>query len=458
MIYNRVLIVDDEINIRKTISAILSDEGFTTFEADCGKSAMEFLKNNEVDLMITDVWMEDIDGLMLIDFVNKNNIDVEIIVISGHATIEVAVTATKKGAIDFIEKPLSFDKLLLSISNALKHRELKLQNKWLLEQVAPDSRLIGDSSAFSKLLQDISLAAPSNGRVLIYGENGSGKEVVARTIHLKSNRCNMPLVDVNCAAIPDELIESELFGHVKGSFTGAHESKKGKFLVADGGTLFLDEIGDMSLKTQAKVLRVLQENAITPVGGTKSINVNVRVISATNKNLIEEIEEGNFRQDLYYRLNVIELYVPSLRERIEDLPLLVNYFINQYVLERKVDKKVISEDALEILKNYSWPGNIRELQNIIERLMIMSKHNLITPEDIPYPVNKNQPDSLSKTILGLKEARELFEKNHIEKVIKSSGYNMTKAAASLKIERSYLYQKAKHYGIDISTKGNSSER
>lgn len=452
MIYNRILIVDDEINIRKTISAILTDEGFTVFEADCGKNAMEVLKNNEIDLMITDVWMEDIDGLQLIDFVKENKIDIEIIVISGHATIEIAVNATKKGAIDFIEKPLSFDKLLLSIANALKHRELKLQNKWLIEQVSPDSKLIGKSFAFSKLLQDIDLAAPSDGRVFIYGENGSGKEVVARTIHTKSNRSGKPLVDVNCAAIPDELIESELFGHVKGSFTGALENKKGKFLVADGGTLFLDEIGDMSLKTQAKVLRVLQENAITPVGGTKTINVNVRVISATNKNLTDEIEKGNFRQDLYYRLNVIELYVPPLRERIEDLPALVDYFLNKYAVERKVEKKSISEDSLAVLMEYNWPGNIRELQNLIERIMIMAKENLVTLNDIPFPINKNKLDFLEKEILGLKESRELFEKNHIEKVIREAGYNMTKAAELLKIERSYLYQKTKHYGIDISNR------
>jgi two-component system nitrogen regulation response regulator NtrX len=453
MVHNRILIVDDEVNIRKTIRAILTDEGFTVFEADCGKSAKEFLKNNEVDLMITDVWMEDIDGLQLIDFINESKIDIEVIVISGHATIEIAVNATKKGAIDFIEKPLSFDKLLLSISNALKHRELKLQNKWLLQQVSPESELIGNSAAFTKLLQDIELAAPSEGRVFIYGENGSGKEVVARTIHAKSKRCNMPLVDVNCAAIPEELIESELFGHVKGSFTGAHENKKGKFLIADGGTLFLDEIGDMSLKTQAKVLRALQENAITPVGGTKTIKVDVRVISATNKNLIEEIEKGNFRQDLYYRLNVIELHVPSLRDRIEDLPLLIEYFINKYATEKKVAKKEISKEAMLLLSNYQWPGNIRELQNLIERLMIMVKGTIVLAEDIPYPINKQKTENKSEKPLGLKEAREHFEKSHIEKVIKIAGYNMTKAAELLKIERSYLYQKAKHYGIDISNKG-----
>lgn len=450
MVYNRILIVDDEINIRKTIDAILTDEGYTVFQADNGNLAKEILTTNEIDLVITDVWMEDFDGLQLIDFINEKNIDVEIIVISGHATIEIAVNATKKGAIDFIEKPLSFDKLLLSITNALKHRELKQQNKWLIEQVTGENQLIGKSPAFSKLVQDIDLAAPSDGRVFIYGENGSGKEIVARTIHGKSNRKNKPLIDVNCAAIPDELIESELFGHVKGSFTGAHENKKGKFLVADKGTLFLDEIGDMSLRTQAKVLRVLQENVITPVGSTKTISVDVRIISATNKNLIYEIEKGNFRQDLYYRLNVIELHVPSLKERIEDIPLLVEHFLEKYAKERKVEKKVIDEKALNVLMDYNWPGNVRELQNLIERLMIMSKNKLITLEDIPFPINNQKKNNDKIDITGLKEARELFEKSHIEKMIKTADYNMTKAAELLKIERSYLYQKVKHYNIDLS--------
>ncbi|PJB76692.1 MAG: Fis family transcriptional regulator, partial [Acidobacteria bacterium CG_4_9_14_3_um_filter_49_7] len=293
----QILIVDDEENIRRTIRAILEDEGYAVREAASGSEAFTELQDGQVDLVITDVWMEDIDGLKLIDFINNSGIDVEIIVISGHATIEVAVQATKKGAIDFLEKPLSFEKLLLSISNALKHRKLKIGNRWLLEQASREAQLIGTSPAYQKLVHDIELAAPSEGRVLIYGENGSGKEIVARRLHMKSERADMPMVDINCAAIPDELIESELFGHVKGSFTGAHETKKGKFVVANGGTLFLDEIGDMSLRTQAKVLRVLQENAVTPVGGTRSLIVDVRIIAATNKNLAKAIEDGSFRQD-----------------------------------------------------------------------------------------------------------------------------------------------------------------
>ncbi|NOY22263.1 MAG: sigma-54-dependent Fis family transcriptional regulator [Acidobacteria bacterium] len=446
-----ILIVDDEENIRRTIRAILEDEGYAVREADSGSKAFTQLQDGQVDLVITDVWMEDIDGLKLIDFINNSGIDVEIIVISGHATIEVAVQATKKGAIDFLEKPLSFEKLLLSISNALKHRKLKIGNRWLLEQASREVQLIGTSPAYQKLVHDIELAAPSEGRVLIYGENGSGKEMVARSLHMKSLRADMPMVDINCAAIPDELIESELFGHVKGSFTGAHETRKGKFVVANGGTLFLDEIGDMSLRTQAKVLRVLQENAVTPVGGTRSISADVRIIAATNKNLAQAIEDGSFRQDLYYRLNVIELHVPPLRERIEDIPPLANHFIQQFADERKVPPKTLVPKAMDMLKMYNWPGNVRELQNLMERLMIMVRENTVTVQDIPYPINRSGDNDDSHHPLRLKEAREAFELNHMMKVIRMSGNNMSKAAELLGIERSYLYRKLKQYGIEPET-------
>ncbi|MCK5879065.1 MAG: sigma-54-dependent Fis family transcriptional regulator [Holophagae bacterium] len=447
----QILIVDDEENIRRTIRAILEDEGYAVREAASGSEAFTQLQDGQVDLVITDVWMEDIDGLKLIDFIRNSGIDVEIIVISGHATIEVAVQATRKGAIDFMEKPLSFEKLLLSISNALKHRKLKIGNRWLLEQASREAQLIGTSPAYQKLVHDIELAAPSEGRVLIYGENGSGKEIVARSLHMKSLRTDMPMVDINCAAIPDELIESELFGHVRGSFTGAHETKKGKFVVANGGTLFLDEIGDMSLRTQAKVLRVLQENAVTPVGGTRSIGVDVRIIAATNKNLAKAIEDGSFRQDLYYRLNVIELHVPPLRERVEDIPLLANHCIQQFAAEKKVPVKILEPKVMDILKMYNWPGNVRELQNLMERLMIMVRENTVTITDIPYPINRGGTDDDSHLSLRLKEAREGFELAHMMKVIRISGNNMSKAAEILGIERSHLYRKLKQYGIEPET-------
>ncbi len=447
----QILIVDDEENIRRTIRAILEDEGYTVREAGSGSEAFTQLQDGQVDLVITDVWMEDIDGLKLIDFIRNSGIDVEIIVISGHATIEVAVQATKKGAIDFLEKPLSFEKLLLSISNALKHRKLKIGNRWLLEQASREVQLIGTSPAYQKLIHDIELAAPSEGRVLIYGENGSGKEIVAKSLHMKSLRADMPMVDINCAAIPEELIESELFGHVKGSFTGAHETKKGKFVVANGGTLFLDEIGDMSLKTQAKVLRVLQENAVTPVGGTRSIGVDVRIIAATNKNLALAIEEGSFRQDLYYRLNVIELHVPPLRERIEDIPLLAEHFIRQFAEEKKVPVKTLSPEVMDLLKMYNWPGNVRELQNLMERLMIMVRNQTVMVSDIPYPINRSGSDGDKEHPLRLKEAREAFELSHMMKVIRISGFNMSRSAELLGIERSHLYRKLKQYGIEPET-------
>ncbi|BBB33670.1 two-component system, NtrC family, nitrogen regulation response regulator NtrX [Thermotomaculum hydrothermale] len=448
----RILIVDDENNIRLTLKTILEEEGYFCLLASSGKEAIEIMKGQEVDLVITDIWMENIDGIELIEYMKKHGIDAEIIVISGHATIELAVKATKKGAFDFLEKPLSFDKLILSVKNALDRKKLKEKNKWLLEELNKTTPLIGTSPLFQKLLEDIELAAPSDGRILIYGENGTGKEVVAKTIHFKSKRAHMPMVDVNCAAIPEELIESELFGHKKGAFTGATENKKGKFLIANGGTLFLDEIGDMSLKTQAKVLRALQENEITPVGETKSYPVDVRIIAATNKNLQDEIEKGNFRQDLYYRLNVIELYVPSLRERIEDIPLLAEFFVKKFAAEKKIEPKEITNEAMNILMSYSWPGNVRELQNLIERLMIMVPDDKILPKHIPYPINKTTPES--EALLSLKDAKEEFEKEYITKVLKITHWNISQASKLLGIERSYLHKKIKKYNIEFNEKIN----
>ena len=445
MAKEQILIVDDEENIRRTIRAILEDEGYAVREAASGSEAFVQLQDGQVDLVITDVWMEDVDGLQVIDFVRNAGLDCEIIVISGHATIEVAVSATRKGAIDFLEKPLSFEKLLLAISNALKHRQLKLGNRWLVAHATGTISLIGHSPAHQKLVHDIELAAPSDGRVLIYGENGSGKEVVARTLHLKSMRANMPLVDVNCAAIPDELIESELFGHVKGAFTGASENKKGKFEVASGGTLFLDEIGDMSVRTQAKVLRVLQENAVTPVGSTRYINVDVRIIAATNKQLPEEIAAGRFRQDLYYRLNVIELHVPPLRERRPDIPLLIDHFVNRFAQLKRVAPKTFSENAMGLLTGYRWPGNVRELENLVERLMIMARGDVITPEDLPAPINPARKNDTEHDPVKLKDARDVFEQGHIHRIINLAGGNMSRAAEMLGIERSHLYKKIKQF-------------
>ena len=443
----KILIVDDESNIRLTLKTILEEEGYQCILASSGKEAIDTMNREAIDLVITDIWMENIDGIELIEYMKKHKIESEIIVISGHATIELAVKATKMGAFDFLEKPLSFDKLILSVKNALDRKKLKEKNRWLLEELNKKTPLIGNSPLFQKLLQDIELAAPSDGRILIYGENGTGKEVVAKTIHLKSKRAHMPLVDVNCAAIPEELIESELFGHKKGAFTGATSDKKGKFLIANGGTLFLDEIGDMSLKTQAKVLRVLQENKVSPLGDTKSYHTDVRIIAATNKNLQEEIEKGKFRQDLYYRLNVIELYVPSLRERIEDIPLLAEFFIKKFSAEKKIPPKEITNEAMNILMSYSWPGNVRELENLIERLMIMVQEDKIEPRHIPYPVNKTTPES--DALLSLKDAKEEFEKQYIEKVLKITHWNISQASRLLGIERSYLHKKIKKYKIEF---------
>jgi len=376
--------------------------------------------------------------------------------ISGHGSIETAVKATKLGAFDFVEKPLSLEKTLLVVKNALHQHQLREENRLLREQIEQKYVMIGESVPMQALRQQIAFAAPTNGRVLIYGENGTGKELVAHLLHLHSARRDGSFVEMNCAAIPEELIESELFGHVKGSFTGASENKEGKFAQADSGTLFLDEVGDMSSKTQAKVLRVLEEQRFTPVGGNDAMNVDVRVIASTNKNLEQEIELGNFREDLYYRLNVIPFQIPPLRERREDISLLILHFLNEFAQRYGRKPPVLTPKALEVLENYSWPGNVRELRNMMERIVIMTHQLRIDVYDLPEAILNRTPldHPEREEDSSLQEARERFEKDFILRKLFEHKGNVSRTAQALGVERSNLYRKIKQLGIPHSGREN----
>src|SRR5438034_4115606 len=381
----RILIVDDEPGIRQSLKGVFEDEGFATEAVSTGEECLEKFADGAFDLVLLDIWLPGADGLETLRRLRQKSPDTHVIMISGHSTIATAVTATKLGAYDFIEKPLSLEHILLTARNALSHRRLEQANDLLRHQLEERFNIVGESIPIKAVRKQIAIIAPTNSRVLIYGESGTGKELVSRNIHFMSSRANSPFVEVNCAAIPEELIESELFGHTKGSFTGASEAKKGKFGLADCGTLFLDEIGDMSLKTQAKVLRAVEERSFQPIGAPSAVRVDVRVITATNKNLQNEIAAGRFREDLFYRLNVIPFVVPPLRERREDIPVLARYFMRVFSAEHGRGPKDFSSDALDMLVDYSWPGNVRELRNEIERLVIMVQDDVIQGNDLSLP-------------------------------------------------------------------------
>src|SRR2546427_5989552 len=368
----RILIVDDEPGIRQSLKGVFEDEGFTTEAVARGEECLKKIESNSYDLVLLDIWLPGADGLETLRRLREKSPDTRVVMISGHATIATAVSATKVGAYDFIEKPLSLEHTLLIARNALSHRRLEKANDLLRHQLEERFNIVGESIPGKALRKQIAIVAPTNSRVLIYGESGTGKELVSRNIHFMSSRANSPFVEVNCAAIPEELIESELFGHTKGSFTGASDAKKGKFELADCGTLFLDEIGDMSLKTQAKVLRAVEEHSFQPIGAPSAVRVDVRVITATNKNLQNEIAAGRFREDLFYRLNVIPFVVPPLRERREDIPVLAKFFLREFSQSYGRRAREISDDAIDALMRYSWPGNVRELRNVIERMVIMN--------------------------------------------------------------------------------------
>jgi len=446
-----VLIVDDEPSIIQSLRGILADEGFEVMTADGGLKALDIIKETIPDIILLDIWMPGIDGIETLERIRELYPSVQVIMISGHGTIETAVKATKLGAYDFIEKPLSLEKILLSVNNAVKYNRLETELDLFKERDRQRYHITGHSQAIAELKEQIKIVAPTDAWVLIVGENGTGKELVAHTIHRLSKRKDKPLVEVNCAAIPEDLIESELFGHEKGSFTGATTMKRGKFDQANNGMLFLDEIGDMSLKAQSKVLRILQEQRFERVGGNRTIKVDARVIAATNKNLEEEIAKGTFRDDLYFRLNVIPIRVSPLRERVDDIQELVDEFLDEFSIDAKKDRKFLSHEALELLKKYTWPGNIRELKNLVERMAIMYTGKVIDAKDIPPPFNtsriKEKKLDSSFSFDTFKEAREMFEKNFIANKLAQFGGNISKTAEAIGIERSNLHKKIKAYGL-----------
>ncbi len=449
-----ILIVDDEQSICLSLEGILQDEGFRTSFAETGEEALEIIHAENPDLVLLDIWMPGIDGLETLKRIKQTRPGQLVIMMSGHGTIETAVKATRLGAYDFIEKPLSLDKVLLAIRNAMKVGQLVAENQALKEKISRDYEMIGESPNIVKLKKQIDIAAPSSGWVLITGENGTGKELVARAIHNQSTRSQKPFVEVNCAAIPEELIESELFGHEKGAFTGATAARKGKFDQANGGTLFLDEIGDMSLKTQAKILRILQEHKFERVGGNRTIEVDVRVIAATNKDLEEEINVGNFREDLFFRLNVLPFYVPALRDRKDDIPLLTKHFLQYFCSKESREIKSICADALESLTNYNWPGNVRELKNLIERLVIMTPDQKIALSDLPHAITRGKKPVAPAIAIqasmpdSYRDAKELFEKQFLLEKLEKNSWNISRTAEEIGLERSNLHRKIKSYGID----------
>ncbi|MGB9710250.1 MAG: sigma-54-dependent transcriptional regulator [Thermodesulfovibrio sp.] len=445
----KVLIVDDEMGILETISGILEDEGYKTLTAVDAEAAMDILDKEVIDLIFLDVWLPKMNGIEAIKKIKEKDFHIPVIMISGHGNVEIAVQAVKLGAFDFLEKPLSMERIILTAERALEFKRLEQENIKLRSSVTKRYELIGSSQTMKKIKTQIEMIAKGDSRVLILGESGTGKELIARMIYLLSPRATAPFVEVNCAAIPQELIESELFGHEKGAFTGAVERKIGKFELANEGTLFLDEIGDMSLLTQAKLLRVIETQKFQRVGGTKDITVNVRIISATNKDLTEEIKKGNFREDLYWRLNVVPIYIPPLRERKEDIPELINYFINEFNREKGWKKKTVQPQAMKMLQDYDWPGNVRELRNAIERLMIMVPKDVIEIEDIENTgIIKNKVrEETYFSYTSLKQARDAFEREFILRKLKENNWNMTRTAEMIGIERSNLYKKIKAFGI-----------
>ena len=444
-----ILIVDDESAIQQSLKGVLEDEGYKASVAGTGESCLDLLRKRLFDLVLLDIWLPGIDGLETLQRIRELENAREVIMISGHGTIETAVRATKLGAYDFLEKPLSLDKTLILIKNAIEAKRLRQENRDLKKQLQFKSVIVGDSIPMKALRQQIGLMAPTNGRVLIYGGSGTGKELVAHAIHAQSLRKDEMFVEVNCAAIPEDLIESELFGHLKGSFHGATDDKEGKFQKASGGTLFLDEVGDMSLKTQSKVLRTLEEQRFTPVGSDEAITVDVRVIASTNKDLEEEISKGNFREDLFYRLNVIPFFVPPLRERKEDIALLARHFMKEFASRYGRRPREITDDAIETLMRYSWPGNVRELRNVIERIVIMNPTtSRFDRKHLPPLVYRDgSRRAAGSEFSTLHQARDAYERDYILKKLDENHGNVSRTAEVLGLERSHLYRKMRALGI-----------
>src|SRR3989440_6058799 len=441
-----ILIVDDERGIRETLSAVLRDEGFSADAVASGEECLKAIEQRAYGCVLLDVWLARINGLETFSRRRNSNCDAAVVIISGHGNIETAVRATKLGAFDFIEKPLSIEKTVLTVRNALRQRQLEFVNEELAAELKEEYAMVGESVAVRALRKQIAVVAPTDGRVLISGESGAGKELVARGIHSQSRRAGAPFIEVNSAAIPEELIESELFGHLKGAFTGATAAKKGKFELADGATLFLDEVGDMSANLQSKVLRVLEEQRFEPVGSGNSVKVDVRVIAATNKSLDAEIEQGKFRPDLFYRLNVIPFELPPLRERLEDVPLLVDFFNQNFSRAYGKIPKQFEVDAIEELQNYFWPGNVRELKNTIERVVIMKSKIKVGVADLP-PVGSEEPPAASFRFPSFKEATDAYHREFIQRKLAEAEGNVSRAAELMGVDRSHLYRRMRALGI-----------
>ena len=458
----RILVVDDEDGIRFSLKGILEDEGHQVFEAASGEEGLTAVETHRPDLVFLDIWLPGMDGINVLDKLHAQDASLPVVMISGHGNIETAVAAIKTGAFDFIEKPLSLEKVIIATNNALEFSRLRRENLMLRAGLVMDNvrQVTGRSPAVTALKEQIARVAPTDAWVLITGENGTGKEIVARSLHLQSKRQTSPMVAVNCAAIPEELIENELFGHEKGAFTGAESAQVGKFEMADQGTLFLDEIGDMSLKTQAKILRILQERCFERVGGRKTIRVDVRVIAATNKNLKKEIEKGAFRSDLYYRLRVFPLDVPPLRERVQDIPLLTEEFIKNMCAEHGFRPMTFSDQALASLSAYSWPGNVRELKNFVERMLILHGGAEVSLDQLPpefgpagTPASPRESPMLfpaGRGAVDFKAARAAFEARFLETKLREFGGSVSQLAEAVGLERSYLYRKLKAHGIQVT--------
>jgi two-component system nitrogen regulation response regulator NtrX len=454
--HKTILIVDDEKSICQSLGSILTDEGYEVLAAESGEEALKIVGEELPCLVLLDIWLPGIDGIETLKVIKSSYPQVRVIIMSGHGTIETAVKATKLGAFDFIEKPLSLEKVILIVNHVFELIRLEEENKLLRQKIPQDYDLTGISVPILELKEMISIVSPTNAWILIMGENGTGKELVARSIHRQSKRAGKPFIEVNCAAIPEDLIESELFGHEKGAFTGATEKRRGKFDLAHEGTIFLDEVADMSLKAQAKILRILQEKKFERVGGSALIPTDVRVLAATNKDLENEMEAGRFRQDLYYRLNVIPLRILPLRDRKEDIPCLVNRFLKEFALKERETEKSIEDDAMAMLMEHNWPGNVRELKNIIERLVIMVPHNVITAKDIPPLVKEYQSlvtsDASWDETDSFRMAKVDFEKRYIVKKLQEYDGNISKTAEAIGMERSNLHRKIKKYGLDDISK------
>lgn len=446
-----VLIVDDEAGVRSALSGVLTDEGYVVEAVESGEACLSRAADTVFDVLILDIWLPGTDGLDTLTTLRERGVDSQVVMISGHGSIESAVRAIKLGAFDFVEKPLSLEKTVLVVRNALRQRRLEVENQALRADADRRQTMVGESGEMVKLREQIALAAPTNGRVLIQGENGTGKELVARSIHALSRRSAGPFIEVNCAAIPEELIESELFGYLRGAFTGAVSDRRGKFELAAGGTIFLDEIADMSLKTQAKVLRVLQEQVVEPVGGHTGVEVDVRVIAATNKSLTEEIQAGRFRDDLFYRLNVVPVVVPPLRNRVEDIGRLTEHFLAGYAADYGRRVKTVVPEALALLREYRWPGNVRELRNVIERVVIMVPGPVVTASDLAFLDLSDAPPRAARPsgepALRLQDARDRFERDYILQALADQRGNISRAAEALGLERSNLYRKMRAFGI-----------